>query len=85
MNDVYEENFTRKTKTKIGKELLEYRRVKFVTLFQEGSSISRQNLNGNLETFHLAPMLFYHLPGFYLKTGLLNPHPLSLILISIYF
>ena len=23
-------------------------------------------------------MLFYHLPGFYLKAGFLNPHPLSL-------
>ena len=44
---------------------------------QEGSSISRQNLNENLETLHLAPTLFYHLPGFYLKTGFLNPHPFS--------
>ena len=35
---------------------------------QEGRSISRQNLNENLETIHLAPMLFYHLPGFYLNT-----------------
>ena len=47
------------------------------TVNQEGSSISRQNLNKNLETLHLAPMLFYHLPGFYLKTGFLNPPPLS--------
>ena len=45
---------------------------------QEGSSISRQNLNENLETLQLAPTLFYHLPGFYFKTEFLNPHPLSL-------
>ena len=45
---------------------------------QEGSSISRQHLNENLEILHLAPTLFYHLPGFYLKTGFINPHPLSL-------
>ena len=44
---------------------------------QEGSSSSRQKLNKNLETLHLAPTLFYHLPGFYLKTGFLNPHPFS--------
>ena len=31
----------------------------------KGSSISRQNLNKNLETLHLAPTLIYHLPGFY--------------------
>ena len=41
---------------------------------QEGSSISRQNL----ETLQIAHPLFYHLPGFYLKTGFLNSHPLSL-------
>ena len=46
---------------------------------QEGSSISSQNMNENLGTLHLSPMLFYHLPGFYLKTGFLIPHPLSLI------
>ena len=40
---------------------------------QEGSSISIQNLNDNLETLHLAYTLFYHLPGFYLRTGFLNP------------
>ena len=33
----------------------------------------RQTLNENLETLHLAPTLFYHLPVFFL-----NPHPLSL-------
>ena len=44
---------------------------------QEGSSISWQNLNENLETLHLAPTIFYHLSGFYLKIGFLNPHPLS--------
>ena len=31
--------------------------------FQEGCIISRQNLNEKLETLHLAPTLFYHLPG----------------------
>ena len=46
---------------------------------QEGSSISRQNLNENLETLHLAPTLFYHLLGFNFKTWFLNPHPLSLV------
>ena len=35
----------------------------------------------NLETLHFSPTLFYHLPGFYLKTGFLNPHPFSLILV----
>ena len=40
---------------------------------QKGSINSRQNLNENLETLHLAPTLFYHLPGFYLKTGFINP------------
>ena len=45
--------------------------------YQEGSNISRQNLNKNLETLHLAYTLFHHLPGFYLKTGFLKPHPLS--------
>ena len=48
---------------------------------QEGSSISRQNLNVNLETSHLALTLFYHLPGFYLLL-FLNPHPLSLVIYS---
>ena len=37
---------------------------------QERTSISRQNLNENLETLHQAPTLFYHLACFYLKTGL---------------
>jgi hypothetical protein len=26
----------------------------------------------------LAATLFYYLPGFYLKTGFMNPHPLSM-------
>ena len=52
--------------------------IRFDTNLKDGSSISRQNLNDNLETLHLAPTLFYHLPGFYLKSGFLNPHPLSL-------
>ena len=50
------------------------------TLTLEGSSISRQNLNDNLDTLHRTPTLFFHLPSFYLKTGCLNPHPLSLTL-----
>ena len=29
----------------------------------------------NLETANLAPALFSHLPGFYLRTGILNPSP----------
>jgi hypothetical protein len=45
---------------------------------QEGSSISKQNMNENLETLHLSPTVFYHLSAFDLKTGFLNPHPLSL-------
>ena len=43
--------------------------------YQEGRGINRKNLNENLETPHLAPALFSHLPGFYLKTGILNPSP----------
>ena len=36
-------------------------------------------MNKNLETYQLAPTLFYHLPVFfYLKRGFLNPQPLSL-------
>ena len=49
---------------------------------QEGSSISRQNLKENLETLHLAPSLFSHLPGFYLKTWCLNPRPFSLEMVG---
>ena len=45
---------------------------------EKGSIIIRQNLNEKLETLNLAPTLFYHRPGVYLKTGCLNPHPLSL-------
>ena len=44
--------------------------------FQKG--ISKQNLYENLETLHLASMLFNHLSGFYHGTGILNLHPLSL-------
>ena len=57
---------------------IQYTALNNVNNVQEGSSISRQNLDENLETLHLAPTLFYHLPGFNLKTGCLNPHPLSL-------
>ena len=56
-------------------------KLAFYFILITGSIISRQNLNENLETLHLAPTLFYHLPGFfYLKTDFLNPHPLSLSL-----
>jgi hypothetical protein len=54
-------------------------------LFQEGSSISRQNLNENLETLHLVQTLFYLPTGFYLKKGYLNSHPLSLFSSSLFF
>ena len=43
------------------------------TSTQKERSIRRQNLNEDLETIHLAPTLFYHLPGFP------NPRPLSLL------
>ena len=39
-----------------------------------------QLLNENLETPDLTPALFSHLPGFYLKTGILNPSPFNSIL-----
>ena len=32
---------------------------------REGSAISRQNLNENIETLYLAPMQLCYLPGFY--------------------
>ena len=44
-------------------------------LLQEGRGISIKTLNKNLETPNLAPAQFSHLPGFYLKTGILNPSP----------
>ena len=49
-----------------------YKKISYI--IQEWSSNSRQKLNENLETLYLDPTLFYHLPGFYLKTGFLNPH-----------
>ena len=48
------------------------------SLYQEGNSIIRQDLNEQIESLHVAPALLYHLPGFYLKTGFLNHYPLSL-------
>ena len=42
---------------------------------QEGSSISRQNLNLNPSP---SPHAILYLPGYNLKTGFINPHPLSL-------
>ena len=45
---------------------------------QEGRIISRKNLNEYLETLHLVPTQFCDLPGFYLQTGFLISHPLSL-------
>ena len=44
-----------------------------VTQGQEGSSISRQDLNEKMESLHIAPALVYHIPDFYLKTGFLIP------------
>ena len=52
--------------------------IRFDTNLQEGSSINRQNLNGNLETHHLAPTLFFHLHEFILKQDFQIPNPLSL-------
>ena len=40
---------------------------------QEGRGINRKNSNDYMETPQLAPALFSHLPGFYNKTGILNP------------
>ena len=42
---------------------------------KKGEGLTEKNSNENLETPHLAPALFSHLPGFYLKTGILNPSP----------
>ena len=53
-----------------------------MAIVQEGSIISRQSLNENLETPYLAPTLFYHLPGLYLITGFLNPPSLSLAIVA---
>ena len=49
---------------------------------QEEISIIRQNFNQNFRNPSPSPKLFYHLPGFYLKSGFLNIHPLSLGCIS---
>ena len=47
---------------------------------QETLIIRRQILNETtLETLHLVPILFHHVPGFYLETRFLNPIPLSLM------
>ena len=42
---------------------------------REGRAFSRQNLNEHIETLHLAPMLFCHLPGI---TLFLSVYPLYL-------
>ena len=39
---------------------------------QEVSSISRQNVNENLENLHLSHTLFYHLPGFNVENRFFN-------------
>ena len=49
-----------------------------VCVFRVSIKDKRIIINKNLETNHLAPKLFYYLPGFDLKTEFLNPHPLSL-------
>ena len=47
----------------------------FIVNSQEGRSISRQNLNANLEFLHLARTQFYHyISGFNPKTGFLRNH-----------
>ena len=54
----------------------------FIQIFQicrKGVVLAEKNLNENLETPHLNPTQYYHLSGFYLKTGFLRNHPLSLI------
>ena len=43
--------------------------------YRKGEGLTEKNSNENLETPQLAPALFSHLPGFYLKTGILNPSP----------
>ena len=50
--------------------LYNYKRIK--------SEDYQENPNENLETLHLATTQFYHLPGSYPKTGLLENNPLSL-------
>ena len=50
---------------------------------KEGCSISRQDLNEWIESLHLAPSLFYLLPGFYLKIGFLIPYPFYLYIITL--
>ena len=56
-----------------------------VCIGQKGNSISRQKINQNLKTLHLAPMLFIiYIFFFYCKTGFLNPHPLVLVKIASY-
>ena len=53
--------------------------LSYTIKYQEGNSISRQNLNEDIETIPLTPTQFYHLHGFYPKTGFLRNHLLSLI------
>ena len=40
---------------------------------RKGEGLTEKNLNENLETPHLATALFSRLPGFHLKTEILNP------------
>ena len=47
-------------------------------LVRKGVVLEEKKINENLETLHLTPTLFCQLPGFYLRIGFLNPHPLSL-------
>ena len=50
---------------------------------QEGSSISRQNLNEYIGSLHQARWQFYHLPGSNRKTEFLRNHPLSFFLVEL--
>ena len=85
---MYEKNTFKKSNTKkyIGKSSVAFFfKMLLINTFynlyydycmQEGRGINRNNSYENLETPHLAPAIFSHLPGFYLKTGILNPSPL---------
>ena len=72
------------TRAKERECIAKFRNCLVAILTQKGSSISRQNFNENLDALHLVLTIFYHLPGFCLKTGFLNPYLLSLILMELF-
>ena len=47
---------------------------------RKGVVLADKTCTKNLETLHLARTQFYHLPGFYPKTGFLRNYPLSIVL-----